>query len=345
VKGVGEAAVFAIISEREKNGRYTGVFDFIERINLNACNKKTIESLALSGGFDEFSDIKRQQLFVENTKGELVIESIIRYGSKFQTDKSMTSNSLFGDMETIEIAKPEIPYAPEWSMLEKLNKERELIGMYLSSHPLDEFEFEMKHLCNTTTAELKELETLKGRSQIRIGGLITNIRYGTSKKGNPYGVFTLEDYDGAHEFALFGKNYIEFGKYMIKDLYVCISGVVQERGADFGYQTRIPNAPKELEFAIRQIDELANIKAKFLKSIVLTVSLQQLNDNFVETLTETIKTNKGNTNLYVEVLDEQSNDKVMLFARQHRLEMNKDVYQTLKRSKREGNLLDIEVKK
>jgi len=344
VKGVGEAAVSAIVSEREKNGRYKGVFDFIERINLNACNKKTVESLALSGGFDEFSDVKRPQFFVENSKGELVIDSIIRYGNKFQTDKSMTTNSLFGDMETIEIAKPEIPYAPEWSMLEKLNKERELIGMYLSSHPLDEFEFEMKHLCNTTTAELKELETLKRRSQIRIGGLITNMRYGTSKKGNPYGIFTLEDYDGAHEFALFGKNYIEFGKYMIKDLYVCISGVVQERGADFGYQTRIPNAPKELEFAIRQIDELANIKAKFLKSIVLIASLQQLNDNFVDTLTETIKSNKGNTNLYVEVLDEENNDKVKFFARQHRLEMNKDVYQTIKHSKREGNLLGIEVK-
>ena len=344
VKGVGEAAVSAIVSEREKNGRYKGVFDFIERINLNACNKKTVESLALSGGFDEFSDVKRPQFFVENSKGELVIDSIIRYGNKFQTDKSMTTNSLFGDMETIEIAKPEIPYAPEWSMLEKLNKERELIGMYLSSHPLDEFEFEMKHLCNTTTTELKELETLKRRSQIRIGGLITNMRYGTSKKGNPYGIFTLEDYDGAHEFALFGKNYIEFGKYMIKDLYVCISGVVQERGADFGYQTRIPNAPKELEFAIRQIDELANIKAKFLKSIVLIASLQQLNDNFVDTLTETIKSNKGNTNLYVEVLDEENNDKVKFFARQHRLEMNKDVYQTIKHSKREGNLLGIEVK-
>jgi len=344
IKGVGESAVLAIVNEREKTGRYKGMFDFIERVNLTACNKKTIESLALSGGFDEFSDVKRQQLFAENSKGELVIESIIRYGNKFQNDKAMTSNSLFGDMETIEIAKPEIPYAPEWSMLEKLNKERELIGMYLSSHPLDEFEFEMKHLCNTTSAELKELETIKGRSQIRIGGLITNIRYGTSKKGNPYGVFTLEDYNGAHEFALFGKNYIEFGKYMIKDLYVCISGVVQERGADFGYQTRIPNTPKELEFAIRQIDELANIKTKFLKSIILTVPLQQLNDNFVETFTETVKTNKGNTNLYVEVLDEESNDKVTLFARQHRLEMNKDLYQMFKRSKREGSLLGIEVK-
>ena len=346
VKGVGEGAVLAIIKEREENGRYTGIFDFIERVNLTACNKKTIESLALSGGFDEFSDVKRQQLFVENNKGELVLETIIRYGGKFQADKAMATNSLFGDSDAVEIAKPEIPYAPEWSALEKLNKERDLIGIYLSSHPLDEYEFEMKHLCNTTTGELKELDTLKGRSSIRVGGLITSIRNGTSKAGNPYGIFTIEDYEGSHEFALFGKNYIEFGKYMIKDLYICVSGIVQEKGADYRFQKQNPNpdAPKELEFKILHIDELAYIKNKFLKSMLLTVSLQQLNDAFVENLSEMVKTNKGNTNLYIDVVDEDSTDKVSLFARQYRFDMNKNLYKMLKHAKREGNVLDIEVK-
>ncbi len=346
IKGVGEGAVIAIVKEREENGKYKSLFDFMERVNLTACNKKTIESLALSGGFDEFGDVKRQQLFVENSRGELVLESIIRYGNKFQSDKAMNTSSLFGDVDTVEIAKPEIPYAPEWSVLEKLNKERDLIGMYLSSHPLDEYEFEMRHLCNTKTTELKELELIKGRSMIKVGGLITAIRNGTSKAGNPYGVFTLEDYDGAHEFALFGKNYIEFGKYMIKDLYVCITGIVQERGADFRFQKQTfdSSVPKELEFKIQYIDELRDIKAKFLKSIVLTVSLQQLTDSFVENLTDKVRNNKGTTNLYVEVVDEESTDKVMLFARQHRCEINKDVYQLLKHSKQEGAILDIEVK-
>ena len=346
VKGVGEGAVLAIVKEREEKGRYKGIFDFIERVNLTACNKKTIESLALSGGFDEFPDVKRQQLFVENSKGELVIETIIRYGNKFQADKAMATNSLFGDSEAVEISKPEIPYAPEWSTLEKLNKERDLIGMYLSSHPLDEYEFEMRHLCNTTTGELKELETLKGRSQIKIGGLITSIRNGTSKAGNPYGVFTIEDYEGSHEFALFGKNYIEFGKYMIPNFYVCISGVVQEKGADYRFQKQNtnPDIPKELEFKIQYIDELTDIKNKYLKSIMLTVSLQQLNDGFVENLTEMVKANKGNTNLYIDVVDEESTDKVTLFARQYRFDVNKDLYKMLKRAKREGNVLEIVAK-
>ena len=346
IKGVGEGAVLAIIKGREEKGKYNDMFDFIERVNLTACNKKTIESLALSGAFDEFSSVKRQQLFAENSKGELVLESIIRYGNKYQNDKAMVSNSLFGDSEAVEIAKPEIPYAPEWSSLEKLNKERDLIGMYLSSHPLDEYEFEMKHLCNTTSAELKDLDTIKGRQSIKIGGLITAIRNGTSKAGNPYGVFTLEDYKGAHEFALFGKNYIDFGKYMIKDLYVCISGIVQEKGASFRFkkQDTNPNAPKEWEFKIQFIDELENIKAKFLKSVVLTVSLQQLSDTFVENFTDMIKTNKGSTNLYIEVADENSTDKVTLFARQHRFDMDTDLYKMLKHYKHEGIVLDIGVK-
>ena len=173
VKGVGEGAVEAIVNERKLNGKYKGMFDMIERVNLNACNKRAIESLALSGAFDSFPDIKREQLFIENSKGELVLESILRYGNKYQTDVAMIRNSLFGGSDAVEITKPEIPYAMEWSPLERLNKERDLIGMYLSAHPLDEFEFEINHICNTTTVDLKDLISLQGKA-LKIGGMVTN---------------------------------------------------------------------------------------------------------------------------------------------------------------------------
>ena len=345
VKGVGEGAVQAIVKEREQNGRFLSIFDFIERVNLNACNKKAIESLALSGAFDGLGDLHREQLFVENSKGEVVLDAIMRYGSKYQNDKAMASTSLFGDTEAVEITKPEIPHAAEWPAIERLNKERELVGMYLSSHPLDEYEFEMRHLCNTTTAELKDLEALKGRSTIRVGGLITSVRNGTSKAGNPYGVFTLEDYEGPHEFALFGKNYVEFGKYMIPSYHVCVSGIVQPKGADYRFRREEqPGIPKEWEFKIQHIDELGDIKAKFLHSIVLSVSLQMLSPDFVDRLTHMVKTHKGNTNLYVEVTDDESNDRITLFSRQHRFEMNKDFYRLLKDARHDGTLLGIEVK-
>jgi DNA polymerase-3 subunit alpha len=344
VKGVGEGAVEAIVNERKANGKYKSMFDLIERVNLNACNKRAVESLALSGAFDSFPDIRREQLFVENSKGEQVLESILRYGNKYQTDIAMIRNSLFGGLDTVEITKPEIPYAQEWSPLERLNKERDLIGMYLSAHPLDEFEFEINHICNTTTVDLKDLIPLQGKS-LKIGGMVTNFRHGTSKAGNPYGIFTLEDYVGAFEFPLFGKNYIEFGKYMIKDLYLFVNAIVQERGSDYKYKKAEPvnpNIPKELELKIQKIEVFSDIKDKLISTLTLTIPVQQMSDDFAVELTDLVVKNKGNVNLYIQVVDENSPNKVMLFARQHRIEINKRVYHSLKHAQSKG-MLDFQV--
>ena len=336
VKGVGEGAVEAIVNERKANGKYKSMFDLIERVNLTACNKRAIESLALSGAFDGFSDIKREQLFVENSKGEQVLETILRYGNKYQTDMAMTKNSLFGGLDAIDIAKPEIPYSPEWSPLERLNKERDLIGMYLSAHPLDEFEFEINHICNTTTVDLKDFHSLQGKV-LKIGGMVTNFRHGTSKAGNPYGIFTLEDYVGAYEFALFGKNYVEFGKYMIKDLYLYINAIVQEKGSDYKYnKPSDSNSPKELELKIQKIEVFSEVKDKLINTLTLTIPVQQLTDDFAVELSDLVLNNKGKVNLYVHVVDELSPNKVVLFARQHRMQINTKVYHVLKRAQSEG---------
>lgn len=344
VKGVGEGAVIAIVEERKKNGKYKSVFDFIERVNLTSCNKRAIESLALAGAFDDFTDIRREQFFVENSKNELVLESILRYGSKFQTDMAMTQNSLFGGLDAIEIAKPEIPYAPEWSPLEKLNKERDLIGMYLSAHPLDEYEFEISHVCNSTTVDLKDLSSLQGKA-LKIGGMVTNFRHGTSKAGNPYGILMLEDYVGAFEFALFGKNYIEFNKYMIKDLYLYINAVVQERGADFKFkkvENTNPDIPKELELKIQKIEVFSDIKDKLINTLTLTIPVQQLTTDFAVELTDMVLKNKGNVNLYIQVVDENSTNKVVLFSRQYRIQINTQVYHLLKHAQNQ-EMIDFQV--
>ncbi|NDP21210.1 MAG: DNA polymerase III subunit alpha [Paludibacter sp.] len=343
VKGVGEGAVIAIVEERMKNGKYKSVFDFIERVNLTSCNKRAIESLALAGAFDDFTDIRREQFFVENSKNELVLESILRYGSKFQTDMAMTQNSLFGGLDAIDIAKPEIPYAAEWSPLEKLNKERDLIGMYLSAHPLDEYEFEINHICNATTVDLKDLSTLQGKA-LKIGGMVTNFRHGTSKAGNPYGILMLEDYVGAFEFALFGKNYIEFSKYMIKDLYLFINAIVQERGADFKFKKveTNPNIPKELELKIQKIEVFSDIKEKLINTLTLTIPVQQLTLDFAEEMTDMVMKNKGNVNLYIQVVDENSTNKVTLFSRQYRIQINTQVYHMLKHAQSQ-EMIDFQV--
>lgn len=344
IKGVGEGAVIAIINERNKGGKFKSIFDFVERVNLAACNKRTVESLALAGSFDEFEEeVKREQLFAENSKGEIVLEALIRYGNKYQADVSMTQNSLFGgDENTIEIAKPEIPFAPEWSALQKLNKERELIGMYLSAHPLDDYEFELNYICNATTADLKNLESLQDKP-LRIGGMVTAVRHGTSKAGNPYGILTLEDYKGAHEFALFGKNYVEFGKYMIKDLYLYIQAIVQEKGADYKYKKPTDNGlPKELELKIQRIDIFNDVRDTLANKLMVSIPYQHIDDVFVDSFTGLIMDNKGGVNVYVQVLDDASPNKLTFFSRQHRTKINKDLYRFLSTAKQDG-LIDFQV--
>jgi DNA polymerase-3 subunit alpha len=338
VKGVGENAVIAIVDERKRNGRYKSVFDFMERVNLTSCNKRTIESLALCGAFDSFSDIKREQFMAYNAKSELVLDTIIRYGNRYQADMAMSKNSLFGGGDAIEITKPEIPYAPEWSPLERLNKERDLIGMFLSAHPLDEFELEINHICNTTTSDLKDLPPLQGK-QLRIGGMVTNTRIGTSKAGNPYGIFSLEDYAGAFEFALFGQNFVEYNKYMFKDLYLYINAIVQEKGADYKFKKPSePNEPKVLELKIQKIELFREIKDKLIDKLTLSIPLQSVDEELTTILSSIVLENKGNVNFYVNILDDLSPQRVKLFSRQHRLSLNSDIYKKIKRLQQEGIL-------
>src|SRR5690554_3696861 len=195
IKSVGQGAANDIINERLKNGHYKDIFDFIERANLSSCSRKIVEALALAGAFDSLKDISREQFFAKNNKEEEFIDTLLRYGSKFQQDKNESMNSLFGDDTSFQIARPEIPQAARWSDLERLNKERELIGIYLSAHPLDDYEFILKYVCNADTVRLQELEPLNGM-EITFGGIITMVREGQTKRGSPYTIFKIEDYMG-----------------------------------------------------------------------------------------------------------------------------------------------------
>jgi len=193
VKGVGEAAVQSIVEERNTNGPFKGIFDFVQRVNLNACNKKNMECLALAGGFDSFPELKREQYFAVNSKGEVFLETLMRYGNRYQEDKRAAINSLFGGANVVDIATPEIPQGVErWGDLERLNKERDLVGIYLSAHPLDEFAIVLDHVCNTRMADLEDKAALAGR-EITMGGIVTSVRRGISKNGNPYGIAKIED--------------------------------------------------------------------------------------------------------------------------------------------------------
>ena len=297
VKGVGTGAVEQIIKEREKNGPFKGIFDFVERVNLTACNKRNVEALCLAGAFDNFSEAKREQYFAENGKGEVFIESLIRYGGKYQTDKSAAVNSLFGGFDSVEIAKPEIPKADPWSSLERLNKEKDLVGIYLSSHPLDDYYIILNHVCNTTAKELAEdLQVLKGR-EMTLGGIVSGFREGFTKKGNPYGILKLEDYSGNVEIPLFGKDYIDFAKYCRPNMYLYIRGKIEPKQYN----------PNELGIKLISMSQLSEVKDSLIQKITINIPLLSVDDETVAELSSLIKNNPGNTTLYFRIEEETEN--------------------------------------
>ncbi len=338
IKNVGAGAVEALIKERETNGKFKNNFDFFERVNLNACNKKNIESLVLAGAFDSLTDIRREQFFVLNSKEELVLDAFIKYGNLYQQDVSFNQNSLFGALEdAVQITKPEVPYAPEWSPLVKLNKEREMIGMYLSAHPMDEFEFEIKNICNATTEDIKDLSRYQLGTGLKIGGMVTAFRDGMTKKGNPYGMITLEDYNGSHEFPLFGKNFDDYAKYMIKDLFLYIHAVVQVKGSDYRNHIPDPNVKPEIELKIMNIMPFKEVR-KLITRIRIYLSLDKLTNDVAVELTKIVTENKGDVNVYIEIKDFLTSEKISLFARPHRMKINSTVYQYLKQAEAEDIL-------
>lgn len=270
IKGVGESASQSIISERETNGPYTDIHDFVARVNLRAVNKKNIECLISSGAFDSF-DIGRHQFFAEDESGVSFVETIIKYGINIQAGSSKAP-SLFGDDERFEIPKPQIPDAPRWPRLKTLNEEKALIGIYLSSHPLDDYKMVIKYFCNKTLSDLDDLKSLKGK-EITVAGMVTAIKNGTTKGGKNYGIITLEAFDSIHEFPLFGRDYNDYGMFMTEGNNLCISGTVD---------LKWPNSD-ELAFKITKMEHLNDVNNR-LSSISIKVDVSQVDDSFINAM-------------------------------------------------------------
>ncbi|KUK78386.1 MAG: hypothetical protein XD92_0340 [Proteiniphilum acetatigenes] len=319
IKSVGQGAANDIIAEREQNGPYADIFNFVERVNLSSCNKKTIEALALAGAFDSLPGIHREQFYAVNNKGEEFLETLIRYGSKYQQDKQGAMTSLFGDDTSFQITRPEIPQAARWSDLERLNKERELIGIYLSAHPLDAYEFILKDVCNADTVRLQDLEELNGMD-ITFGGIITAVREGQTKRGSPYTIFKIEDYVGSYEIALFSEDSVNFGRYARIGLSIYIEAKVQPKR----YREN------ELEVKINTINLLPEVKEKLVSKITLQIPLSKLNDTTVAELSALMKNNSGNSLLYFQIIGEERHMNIQLFSRPTRIRVNKHLVDSLR---------------
>ena len=314
IKGVGESAVAAIIEEREKNGSFTGIFDFVQRVNLNACNKKNIENLALAGGFDNLPELKREQYFAPNTKGETFLETLVRYGNKFQLDKAAAVNSLFGGDNVIDIATPEILPAERWSDLERLNKEKELVGIYLSAHPLDEYSIILKDVCNTHMTDFSDRASLVNK-ELTFGGIVTNVREGMGKTGKPFAIVKIEDFSGSNELPFFGNDYIEWRNFLSVGMFLFIKGRCQPR------QWK----PDELDIKITSIELLPDVKDSLIEKMTIFIPLMALNQQVVNELSILSNESPGKTELFFKIFDEESNFSVDFMARSTKLSVGKKI--------------------
>jgi DNA polymerase-3 subunit alpha len=314
IKGVGESAVLQLIEEREKNGLYCDVYDLVERVNLNSLNKKNLEAMAVAGGLDCFRNITRAQYFSLDTKGSSFIESMIRYGNNAKTVKSSSQQSLFGETGGFDMIKPEPSSCPDWPKLEKLNREKEVIGIYLSSHPLDDFKLEITTFTTATLADLQNLREYLERDVV-VAGMVTDIRTGIGKNGKPYGSFTLQDYSDSFRFMLFDKDYLENSKFFIVGYYLLVKGRVQKRRFK----------EEEIEFKIKTINLLSSVKDELIKSVTIKIDPENIDNEMIRNLKNLVNEHKGETELKFLFLDSDDKISLPMFSRTHRVRLNNEL--------------------
>ena len=314
IKGVGEAAVQAIIDERERGGAFSSVFDFFERVNLSQCTKKNIENLVVAGAFDNFKDFSRETFFALGQKpGENFLDVLVRYGNSYQQDKFQAQTSLFGGMD-VAVSHPAMPKSvPIWGNLERLNKERDLVGIYLSAHPLDEYSVVLKHVCN---AHFNQIDEQKGElaklKEVTLGGIVTGVRTGETKKGTPYGIVKLEDFEGNGELAFFGKDWVTYRNFFVEgaSLYMRLKFEADR------FRSGMYN------MVVLSIDLLSEVNDKLIQKVTFDVPLDMLTSTMVEDLAEIVKKNPGEAELIFNIHTSDSN-KVTLMSRTVKVRMGK----------------------
>lgn len=315
IKGLGENAVQAILDERKTNGPFTDIFDFVERVNLQTVNKKNIECLALAGALDSIAPFHRSQFFAQDNKGTSFIESLIRYGSLVQAERAQKQNSLFGDMMSgVMVQKPEIPCAETWGKLETLEKEKGVVGIYLSSHPLDDYRILIEKYCSNTVSELDDLSSMRERD-FTVAGMVTSAQYLTTKTGKPYGRFTVEDFSGSHTFTLWSKDWETFHSFCFEQNSILIKGRVQ--------MSRF--RPGEMEIVIKSMKSLAEVMESDIRELVVTVPVQDLSTGFITDLSSTAAASAGQVSLLFHIFDPESGIKVALRTRTPKIELNAQV--------------------
>ena len=316
IKGVGEAAAESIIEEREKHGRYKDIYDLMERLNFSVVNRKCLENMAYAGAFDSITEFHRGKFFGTDSRdssGVTFLEQLMRYGQRYQAERDNAQQSLFGGDGHVDIQRPVLPTCTDWTQLETLGKEREMMGLYLSAHPLDEYKVLIDHMCKTQVTELEHPEALKGQ-EVAVAGMVVGVQNLITRTGKPFGKFKLEDYNGTYEFALFGKDYETFRKFMFTDYFLFIRCKVQPK----------PYNDKELEVKIVSIMQLSELRDS-IKEVTVQLPVEEVTHELIGGLSERVRESKGDTLLRVNVFDRNTQVVLNLYSRSHRVTLSQSL--------------------
>ena len=322
IKGAGSAAVDEIIKEREKNGPYKNIFDFAKRVNSRALNKKTMEALAMAGAFDSFKEHHRRQ-YLEAPEGDVtLIEKATKYAQKVQQEEDSAQVSLFGGGSgNMQIPLPTVAPMEPFSQIQQLNIEKEVVGLFISGHPLDQYKLEIESFTNTPLTALADLESLKGKNELKLAGSVSSFAHRTTKTGKPFGTLTLEDYHGSFTFFLFGEDYVKFKEYFMTGWFLFLTGKVEQR--KWGNEN-------EVEFKITSMMLLSEVRGKMIKGLRVNIDLDELTYELMEKLEAITAKYKGEAKLFIDVIDRKENIALELFSKKYTIDPSAEMIQELK---------------
>ncbi|WP_299102241.1 DNA polymerase III subunit alpha [uncultured Winogradskyella sp.] len=324
IKGVGHGAVQTIVDNRKEDGHYKSIFDLAKRIDLRAANKKAFEGLANAGGFDCWPETHRAQYFAHEGDGITFLEKAVKYGAKHQENENSAQVSLFGEASDVQIAEPVVPPCEDWGTMEKLSREREVVGIYISGHPLDDFSTEMKTFCNGVVAHFSNLEAIVNK-EVTFGGVVTDVQHRVSKQGKGWAIFTIEDYTDSHEFRIFGEDYLKFRHFFVINSFVYVRAFVRE-----GWVNRDTGKKGDPRIQFNSFQLLHDVMDTYAKKLSIQINIRDLETNTISVLYDLIKFHEGNQTLNFIVYDNAEKIKVVMPSRKNKIKISQELLNGLK---------------
>jgi DNA polymerase-3 subunit alpha len=323
IKGVGHGAVMTIVEGRKEDGHYKSIFDLAKRIDLRAANKKAFEGLAYAGGFDCFENTHRAQYFADGGDGITFLEKAVKYGAKHQENENSAQVSLFGAASDVQISEPLVPPCEDWGTMEKLSREKEVVGIYISGHPLDDFKIEMKTFCNATLGLLNDLGTYVNR-ELTLGGVVSDVQHRVSKQGKGWAMFTVEDYTDSFEFRIFGEEYLKFRHFLVQNSFVYVRAFVKD-----GWTNRETGKKGDPRIQFNNFQLLHDVMDVYAKKLSVQLSINTLKEARISELSELFNVHPGTQHLNFLVYDEEEKIKLQLTSRTVKVKITQELLNEL----------------